>query len=965
MAKLPEAELNKARDADPIALLEQYGIKVEKQGKEHFALCPFHSEKSPSFTVNPDMGRYFCHGCGAKGDNIQFVMDYEGVGLRDAVQKINGTIDADTTPRERRAIEREEPEEWTPLALVPDDVPAPMDVINRKIAGRWTKLTPARRWEYRDAVGALIGYVYRFNKPPKADGSDGGKEIVPQVYAVNQLTGELQWRWLSFGKPRPIYGLDLLAYNPKAQVLVVEGEKACDRARELFLAAGVPMTKLVVVAWPGGGKAVPHVDWSPLFRRKVALWPDHDLKPYKERHPKAGQLMPPHEQPGFVAMRDIHDILLDHCEAVKFIDAPAGVPDGWDLADDLPPGFDLLAHMKTAKLAADVFAAQPEPEPEAPPVPTETPPWEDFPPDVAVRENSAPVAPAPRARPSRDARAEEFDKLEDPGLGQNGYFRVLGYDHDSYFIFQYEKCQITIYTKSDFSEPGLIALAPLDFWEMYFEGAKGGIDKKAAMNWIIRKAHSRGVYDMERIRGRGAWMDKGRIVYHHGDHLSVDGAYQSITEVQSHYVYEMSKALPEISDTPLTATEGLSLLELAAEFRWSKPASAALLAGWVALAPVGGAISWRPHIWITGGAGSGKTSILERYVNQLLNGMRIYAQGNSSEAGIRQKLKSDALPVLFDESESNTEREGMRIQNVLSMVRQASTESQAETLKGTAGGDAMSFHIRSMFCLASIQVGLKYQADIERMTVLALLPKGEESNAAEGWERIKEALHLIKRDETLPGRLVRRSLMMLPTTLKNIETFSKAGAIRFGSQRDGDQYGTLLAGAWSLVDDGLATLDMALSYVDQFDWSEHRESAETDEGERALATLMGALVRIPGAEVSVNELIRRAEGLEVDGLTMQSPSAQAVLQRHGMRTDGKRLILANNSIELKRLVEGTPFEADLRGVLLRVKGADRYNNQSIKFNGITSKAISLPLEHLLTDDVWPTAEQQATGVREF
>ena len=77
----------------------------------------------------------------------------------------------------------------------------------------------------------------------------------------------------------------------------------------------------------------------------------------------------------------------------------------------------------------------------------------------------------------------------------------------------------------------------------------------------------------------------------------------------------------------------------------------------------------------------------------------------------------------------------------------------------------------------------------------------------------------------------------------------------------------------------------------------------------------------------------RAQGVEVDGLTMQALSAEAVLQRHGMRTDGNRLILSNTSTELKRLVEGTPFEADLRGVLLRVKGADRYENRSIKFNG--------------------------------
>ena len=49
-----------------------------------------------------------------------------------------------------------------------------------------------------------------------------------------------------------------------------------------------------------------------------------------------------------------------------------------------------------------------------------------------------------------------------------------------------------------------------------------------------------------------------------------------------------------------------------------KPGSHLLLAGWVALAPVCGALGWRPHAWITGKAGSGKTTIMKRFVNFLV-----------------------------------------------------------------------------------------------------------------------------------------------------------------------------------------------------------------------------------------------------------------------------------------------------------------------------------------------------------
>jgi hypothetical protein len=951
MAKLPDEVVKKAREADIVNLIENYGVKLDRAGHEFKALCPFHSEKSPSFTVTPDvensgLGRYHCFGCGAAGGTIQFVMDYESVDFRTAVEKITGVVETDTAPRERRTIEREQQDLWLPLSVVPERAPKPKDIFNKQISGRWTKLKPAGRWEYFDPAGGLIGYIYRFDLP------GGGKEVIPQTYCVNQTTGEMEWKWQSFGKPRPIYGLNRLAANPDAQVLVVEGEKACDAARALFLAAGVPESKLVVASWPGGGKAIKHCDWTPLYRRRVALWRDADQKPYPDIHALAGQMMPYLEQPGTIAMRDIYMAIRPHCDTIKVVPDPVGVPDGWDLADEAPAGFNLLAHMKTARPAAEVYV-DPVPEQETElerdtVASREVPPWDDeasFPAESAA----APPAPVKEAPP----HADDGDKFEDPALTQNGYFRVLGYDHERFYFLQYEKCQIMVYTKSDFSEPGLIELAPLDWWEGYFPGGKNqnGIDKRAAMNWLVRTAHKRGVYSMTRLRGRGGWTDKGRIVFHHGDFLTVDGKRLPIAKMDSFYVYEMAEALPDIPERAMTCEEGRDLLDLASIFRWAKPASAALLAGWVALAPIGGVIKWRPHIWLTGGAGSGKTTVLNAFVHHLMNGMDLFAQGNSTEAGMRQELKGDARPVLFDESESQEERERLRIQQVLAMIRQASSESQAKTYKGTAGGDAMAFHIRSMFCLASIQVGIKYQADIERMTVLALQPKHTDPEPEETWKRMSEALYVMQRDESLPGRLIRRSLDLLPITLKNIATFSEAAAIRFGSQRDGDQYGTLLAGAWSLISRELATREAALMMIDMYDWSEHRENNETDEGERALASLMGALVRISGsAEVTVNELIRTAKSYHVDGITMTNASAEAVLQRHGMRIDGNRLVLSNSSGELRRLMSGTPFESDLRGVLLRLRGADRYNNRSVKFNGVNSKAISIPLDGLLDDD---------------
>lgn len=914
--------------------------------------------------------------------------------------------------------------------------------------------------------------------------------------------------------------------------------------------------------------------------------------------------------------------------------------------------------------------------------------------DVPIPE---PEAPEPMHVP--EDGVPDADHPDDPA-DTGGYFVMLGYDHEKYYFFQHEKKQVLVYTKNDFTDSGLIALAPLNWWEREFpaESNHSSINRRSAMDWLVRGCHKAGIYDPTRIRGRGAWIDDGRVIYHHGGYLSVDGQPTAITKIKSRYVYELDRSLPEPADSPLSDEEGARLIEIAKLFRWTKPGSAALLAGFVALAPLCGALRWRPHVWVTGGAGSGKaqphssgvltptgwrtmgemrlgdlvstpdngygrvrgvfpqgkkqvykitfadgrtaratgdhlwkvrvkhawrirttdemmeilstgtrqsrslavplcdpmtvrnggsalmlpipayvvgvmlgdgsfgnedgaprtgsnfltcfdpeivdharsclagsdfdffdtnvegryrlgdlsrygrktretikelrllgarsetkfiprayldasiedriellkglmdtdgfvgqkgglvyyttsqqlsldvvelvrslggiarisikqthytlngekqegqpcfsisirlkdptiafslprklervsagyqyadclylnvvsiepdgeeecsciaidhpdhlyltdgfvvthnSTILNDYVHPLMAGTDVFAQGNSSEAGIRQTLKKDARPVLFDETEQNDERETNRMQAVLALIRQSSTESAAQTLKGTAGGDALAFHVRSMFCLASIQVGIKHQADAERMAVLALKSKREGDDVTGNWQRIKDALYSIKRDDQLAPRLFRRSLDLLPITRKNIDLFTEVAAQRFGSQREGDQYGTLLAGAWSLISRDLATYADAENLIDQYDWSEHLETAEEDGASKAYAALMEAHIRLQGGNVvTVYELARAALGKPTESIEMQSSSADAMLQRYGMRIREGRLLISNRSDQPKKLMAGTSFEADLRGVLLRYPGADRYDNRTQRFNGQESKCISLPI----------------------
>lgn len=63
-------------------------IKVTRAGREFKACCPFHKEKSPSFTINDDKGFYHCFGCGAHGDVIKFTVEHDGVHFMEAVEQL-------------------------------------------------------------------------------------------------------------------------------------------------------------------------------------------------------------------------------------------------------------------------------------------------------------------------------------------------------------------------------------------------------------------------------------------------------------------------------------------------------------------------------------------------------------------------------------------------------------------------------------------------------------------------------------------------------------------------------------------------------------------------------------------------------------------------------------------------------------------------------------------------------------
>lgn len=84
-------------ESDIVEWIGRY-TKLEKKGRNYMGLCPFHSEKTPSFSVQPEKGYYHCFGCGAGGDIINFLMEKEGLGFIDAVEKLAESLHIELRP---------------------------------------------------------------------------------------------------------------------------------------------------------------------------------------------------------------------------------------------------------------------------------------------------------------------------------------------------------------------------------------------------------------------------------------------------------------------------------------------------------------------------------------------------------------------------------------------------------------------------------------------------------------------------------------------------------------------------------------------------------------------------------------------------------------------------------------------------------------------------------------------------
>jgi putative DNA primase/helicase len=525
-------------------------------------------------------------------------------------------------------------------------------------------------------------------------------------------------------------------------------------------------------------------------------------------------------------------------------------------------------------------------------------------------------------------------------------FRPLGYNGSTYYYLPSGTEQVTEIKRGGHTSPAeLMALAPVEWWDVMY-AKKTGTNWQLAASECMRKCERAGIYSHDRERGRGAWFDDGRPVLHLGDKLLVDGTPTPISDHVSKFIYTRQAPI-EIGVAPEPASDALSMQisDMFEQLNWNKPIHAIYAAGFCALAPICGGLKWRPHLWLTAPRGAGKTWIQDHMIGQMLGPGALIVQGGTSEAGIRQSLSHDARPIVFDEAESEDARSQGRMQSVIELARQASSDSTAQIVKGTVNGSGMTFRMRSMFMLGSINVALSQAADESRFTVCTINAPEKTPEEITRFGVFSVAVDNLFTDTNcaaIRGRLFR----LMPAIRGNAKSFATAVAEKLGSQRIGDQVGTLIAGWYALRSTNPVSVQEARLIIAPMDFTEAQEAEQVSDEESCLNRIMQSQVRFDSSEGqkqrSIGELSLSAAGKEfISGTSARD--ANEILGRYGLKVEGQWFYVANQHAELSALLKNTAWAAGWRRILGRIEGATP-TPEAVRFSGSRSRATRIPLE---------------------
>lgn len=521
--------------------------------------------------------------------------------------------------------------------------------------------------------------------------------------------------------------------------------------------------------------------------------------------------------------------------------------------------------------------------------------------------------------------------------------RPLGHNRREFFFFPKSAGQVVSCSATSLGRiQTLYELAPRSFWDMHYnpngDVKDADITKYASAN-LIEACQNIGVYSPENTRGVGVWKDGGKTLINCGN-LVTDGVIETHpSEFEGDSVYENGPKIFNMNVKPLTKTEATNLLKLCHMLKWKHSAFAEVLAGWLVIAPFGGAFMWRPHIVITGQKGSGKSTVMRDIVKDTLGAIALDVDGGTTEAGLRAALGISARPVVMDEAESETQRDRMEMDKIMSLIRKSSTG-------GTIVNANTRFIARSCYCLGAINPRIEQGADKDRNTMLELMKNTSSTRDVEYAELLDMMALTMVND--FGHRLIKRTFENFEALLHNIDMFRAAISKRLSDKRVGDQLGPMFAGAYSLTTVSKITKAKCEENINARDWSWFIGGQDMTDAEKLVTVILSHRAQYDhngmSRTSSIGELIERALSDDED-----AKSANKGLQGYGIKIMDDMLAISNLSPQIKKILNDTPWFPWAR-TLGDYVGADVNGNKSVYFfTGLNSKVTRIPLASVLED----------------
>jgi hypothetical protein len=477
------------------------------------------------------------------------------------------------------------------------------------------------------------------------------------------------------------------------------------------------------------------------------------------------------------------------------------------------------------------------------------------------------------------------------------------------------------------NDAGLLGLASMKFWNTQFpkytkEGILTGFQAKVAADAIMEACREKGPFDLSRVHGRGVWREDDKVVVNLGGKVP-EG-------LRDHYV--CFSPLPNLGGEP---PHGGDVFDVLQNFNWKQDEDAHLVLGWLKIAPVCGALDWRPHLFLTGPKNTGKTTLV-RGMTGLLDPLVVSLDGQSTEAGIRQKLGPDSLPVILDEFESDGNRS--RMKNVIRLARSASS-AEGAVARGTPEGRVLEFNIRTTFLFAAINPIPGSAADASRLVVTELQPHDGDKKVRSD---IESGISWMRGSGSAWCQKSILDIEHLLETTTQLQRFMPPI-----DSRHALNMAILLSGAWVALNESVPTDNDAKTWLttnNSIIWH-HSEAHEENDAVACLNHLLGSDTR----EGTIGELINAA--ITKGDNDNEYPNASHKLYAYGIRIIEERVLVANQHPGLNQVFRDSRwFDGAWGSALGRLQGAERPSNPVRFGDGAKARAVSLPSSWFSSED---------------